>query len=372
MQQLVNRGYDYYDNRNYTEALRCAELAIEKNCKDKNAWLLKGIALREMNRLLTAITCFERSTKLDSNFFNAYIENCHAHLALGDYKKAEEYADKALEIEKRSRGAVFAWSSKGLISYHQKNYSESFSHYNKAKAIAETYRKKAKNPKDNEKYSHIWYMLGAVSLCRTEMVYYLDDALQYFIEASGLNRKNALPILGMAIVFQKEKYLNKEKADAQIAEALKRDPNLVYAYWICEGVDLEKEGKYNEAIEYFDKAITADSCYRSLSKINKGLLSLKQKDYRSAKIFFDSALDEESNYSALALIGNCFVLGRSNELQEAKKCFDKAKELDKDLECENSNDLIYQTLSGNIFFFKGYDVDSVKNMVNECREIAKD
>jgi len=368
MQQLVNRGYDYYNNKNYLKALECAELAIEKNRDDENAWLLKGIALRETNHPLKAITCFDKSIKLDRNFFEAYIENADVHLALGNYKKAEEYADKALSIHKKSRSSISAWSCKGFIAYSKENYSDSFSYYNKSKTIAEPYRKKADDTKDVEDFSIIWHMLGAVSFHRTEKVYYLDEALGYFREAYDLNKRNALPLLGMSNVFMQEKYYNKELADAKISEALKVDPNLVYASWIEEGVDLAQEGKYVESEKCFNKAIEPGSCHRSLAKINKGLICLRQKEYLNAKNYFDSALNEESNYSALALICKSFALGNLNELNEAKECFNKAMEADPDLECAKSKDLIYKSMSGDLYFFKGYDLPFVEEVIIECQK----
>lgn len=372
MQQLVSRGYDYYNNRNYIKALECAELAIEKNRDDENAWLLKGIALRETNHPLKAITCFDKSIKLDRTFFEAYIENADVHLALGNYKKAEEYANKALSIHQKSRNAISAWRCKGFIAYSEGNYSDSFSHYNKSKTIAETYRKKADDTKDVEGFSIIWHMLGAVSFQRTEKVYYLDDALSYFIEAYDLNKKNALPLLGMSNVFKQEKYYNKELADAKISEALKIDSNLVYASWIQDGVDLAQEGKYVESEKCFNKAIEPDSCHRSLAKINKGLICLKHKDYRNAKNYFDSALNEESNYSALALVCKSFALGNLNELNEAKECFNKAMKADPDLECAKSKDLIYKSVCGFLLFFRGYDLSFVEEVINDCQKKIND
>lgn len=370
MSQLVNSGNNYYYNRDYKKALEYAELAIEKNPNDKNAWLLKGMALLGMDHPIKAIFCFNKIIKLDNKFYDAYIYGSDAYLVLGNYEKAEEYADRALDISKRSFMAIFAWSHKGLIAYTSRMYRDSERYYTKAKELAEPYCRKAKNPKDTEQFSQIWCMLGQLFYHKKENDFdAFYKALEHFDVASNLNKKDAHSLIGKAIIFQNVDYYDEEKADENIAEALKRDANLVYASWIDSGVDLEKEGNYPEAMRYFDK-VSPDSCYISLAIINKGILFLRQKDYDNSMICFDKALATESHYPALALIGKCISLANTNKLAEAINCLNKARDFDINLEWAKCKDLIYLAQSGDLFFFNGYDIDFVGYMIKECQNIA--
>jgi pentatricopeptide repeat protein len=360
--QLVNRGRDYYYNRNYAEALFCADSAIGSN-DDKGAWLLKGIVLRETNHLQNAIKCLEKSIELGKSdkdsFIEACIENSRAHLASGNYRDADKFAIKAL----KSRKTISVLRLLGFIAYSEKKYLESEHYYNKA-------QEKVESKKHKENFSDIYYMLGMLSFLQKEDGHSLEIALKWFKKASNLDKRNALPLLGMVAIFRHKK--DEALRDAAVKAAIDADSNLVYASRIDEGVGLAKEGRYNEAIEMFDEAISSDSCFSQLSKINKGLVSLKQEDYLNSINYFDSALYELSNYSALALIGKCFALGKLNDFQGAKKCFENAKDIDNDLEFEKARDLIYLSQSKNKFFFNGYDTDFVRDILNYCRKITKD
>jgi tetratricopeptide (TPR) repeat protein len=96
--------------------------------------------------------------------------------------------------------------------------------------------------------------------------------------------------------------------------------------WNKEGVDLNSLGKYDEAIEAFDKAIEIDP-HSSLAWYNKGnaLYSLNKLD--GAVKAYDKSIEINPKYP-MAWNNKGVVLDNLNKHEEAIKAFDKAIEID--------------------------------------------
>lgn len=270
--KLVDLSQKYYDERNFCEAIKCADEAIKENPYHKNAWLLKGIAMREIGRLRDAIDCFNETIKIDKDYYDAYIGNCSAFLAMGENSQAERNVDEALRIHPRLPNAV-GW--KGFVAHASGHYHTAISNY-----------RKALGTKDGKKEAWIWSNLGDsyFDLGRYE------EALDSYATAFNIDNKDAVAIIGMGNVIL-EIYGNKEESDKKFFEAMKVDQNCVYSYWIGFGVSLDQDGRSQEAIEYFNKSIHQNSFYKSLAFINKGIIFLKQKEYDKSIEYFDLAIE---------------------------------------------------------------------------------
>jgi tetratricopeptide (TPR) repeat protein len=351
--KFVKEGNGHYDNRNYTEALKSAEEALKINKKDKLAWLLKGRSLREIGRYHSAIKCFNESIKIDDRFDDAFLASCAAYLALHDYKKADNCADDALKIH---RNSPYALNWKGFVNYREKRYSTAISYYERATRLLK-----------GKKIANIWYNKGLVYLALKRN----NEAVECFATAFHLDKNDAGSKMGMVKFFLENK--DNERADKNLAEALNIDPDYVYAYWISCGVSMIQKGEYNEATNYFDKAIAPGSFFKPLALINKGLIYLNGSKYNESIEYFNLALNEKFNYySALALICKCRALYKLNSLHEAEDCYHSALQLNKDLDFADSNDLIYRSLVGVLVFFDAYDLGIVEKLINELHEIAKE
>jgi len=350
--KFVKEGNCHYDNRNYTGALKSAELAIGENNGDKYAWLLKGKSLREMGRYYDAIKCFNESINLDELFDDAYLANCAAYLALHEYKKADNCAYEAHKIHPRS---PYALNWRGFIAYSEKRPQIAISYYKRAISL----------PK-GKKIASIWCNMGRALALNGDI-----KALDSFACAFKLDKNDVGSLMGMREIFLEN--MNNELADKNLVDALSIDPDYVYAYWISCGASLISKGKYDEAMKSFDKAIEYDSNFKPLALINKGILYLNEAKYCESIDYFDLSLKEKLNYYlALALICKCKALYKLNRLQEAKDCYHSALQLNNDLDFADSSDLIYKSEVGVLVFFDAYDLRAIEKLTKELQEFFKE
>ena len=98
--------------------------------------------------------------------------------------------------------------------------------------------------------------------------------------------------------------------------------------YVTEGLSLDREGKYDEAIEAYNKAIelepdSTDAWY------NKGLTFAKQDNHEEAVKCFDKVL-EKDNENASVWYNKGNALYYQFKYEEAIKCYDRALELKPD------------------------------------------
>lgn len=350
LKNLIDTGKRHYDDHNYPDALECAEQAIKEDRLNKNAWLLKGIVLREIGRIREAISCFDEAIILDGDFYEGYIGNCAAYLALGENSRARKYVERALEIHPRLSDA-HGW--KAFVAYFSEQYDTAKASY--MKAISYEKGKKSASIRTN-----LGMVFSAIGM--------YEDALNYYATASELDKKDAEPVIQMAFVIQ-EIYANKEESNKKIIKALELDSNAVYVYWIALGISLQEEGKYEVAIDYFDKALASDSLFKSLALINIGISYFKQTNYIKSINYFNSVIEDESNYSAIALLCKSLALSKLNNFVEAAECYRSANKLDNDYQNYLSKEIIYPDIVGNLIFFKGYNTNLLASLIKEAEMV---
>ena len=333
---ILANGNRRYEDHDYASALECAERAIKENQQDKDAWLLKGISLREMGRVYEAIKCLNAAISLDKLFYYAYIENCAAHLALDEIDQASKCVAEALKIHPRSSNA-YGW--KGFVEFFSGQYRSAITSFRQA--IKYEQKERCANFRTN---------IGDALSSLEEY----DKALDCYATASQLDKRDALPIIGVASIFL-EKYKDKERADKKFSEAIELDPNAVYAYWIDLGVRLQKEGKDEEAIDYFNKALASDSQFKSLALINKGLICFIKNDYIASINLFESAIGYVSNYSPIAIICKSLALSKAGDFEAAVECYRGAYEFGIAFQNLLPKEVIYKSNLGILYFFKCFD-----------------
>jgi len=103
------------------------------------------------------------------------------------------------------------------------------------------------------------------------------------------------------------------------------DPNDVWG-WRNKGGTLYFQGKYDEAIECYDKAIEIDP-ENPVMWNNKGLALNALGKYEQAIACYDKIIGIDPN-DADAWNSKGLALNSLNKYEEAKKCFEKSKELE--------------------------------------------
>lgn len=95
--------------------------------------------------------------------------------------------------------------------------------------------------------------------------------------------------------------------------------------WLDKGVDFFGQGKCDEAIQHYDKAIEINPQYAAAWS-NKGAIIGQQGKYDEALQLFDNAIELNPRH-AKAWVGKALVLQSLGRTTEADAAFAKAKEL---------------------------------------------
>jgi tetratricopeptide (TPR) repeat protein len=98
---LINAGDLYFNNKDYLEAIKCYDMAINSNKKNKDAIMGKGLALREMGRYDDSISCFNEYIEIDKEDTQGLIEKANTCICQNQYVEASECFDKCLKIDRK-------------------------------------------------------------------------------------------------------------------------------------------------------------------------------------------------------------------------------------------------------------------------------
>jgi tetratricopeptide (TPR) repeat protein len=87
-EKFFQRGSDFQEAGNNTEALRCYDAGLAIDASDPNAWINKGAALLALNRAQEAITCFDRAIALSPGDSGAWNNKGYALFFMNQYAAA--------------------------------------------------------------------------------------------------------------------------------------------------------------------------------------------------------------------------------------------------------------------------------------------
>ena len=116
-----------------------------------------------------------------------------------------------------------------------------------------------------------------------------------------------------------------EKAVAGYDKAIELKPDST-VFWNYKGRALANLGRFDEAINCFERSIAINSSDPEALNLKATAMSLGQKKYSEAIILFDLILESHPSYVD-AWIGKGMALGNEGDLTEALLCFNKATEI---------------------------------------------
>jgi tetratricopeptide (TPR) repeat protein len=238
-----------------------------------------------------------------SNEINKLTDKGYEFDDLGEYTRAIEYYNKALDIDPNY---LYALNGKGWALNELGNFKEAIVYYDKALEEDPNYAD-ALNNKGYALYKQDKY----------------QQAIEYFDKALDIdpNYLYALNGKGWALNRQ-DKY---QQAIEYFDKALEIDPNDKYAF-NGKGWALYKQDKYQQAIEYFDKALEIDPNFKT-SLYNKASALSSQGNNQEAIKYLDKALEIDPNDKFLLTVKG-WALITLNDYQGAIEYFDKALEID--------------------------------------------
>lgn len=122
-------GRAHFDAGRFEEALRSFDRMIELAPVSAAAQVWRGIVLREMQRVGEALSAFEKATALSKRPEEGYALVGSTYRQLGDNTSADEFADRALELNPDHPVAL---NLKGNLALHDANVADAVAWYLKA------------------------------------------------------------------------------------------------------------------------------------------------------------------------------------------------------------------------------------------------
>jgi tetratricopeptide (TPR) repeat protein len=249
-------------------------------------WLDKGLALYDQGKYDEAIQAYDKAIEIDPQNADAWDNKGTTLHKLGKYDEAIQAYDKAIELDYLED--TYAWYNKGLALAKQSKYDEAIQAFDKAIEI---------NPKDADAWNNKGLALGKLGLT-AESKAAIDRAKELETEGST-GTPGTISISPNATGTAKD--------------------------WFDEGNTLYAQGRYDDAIQAFDKAIEIDPQDADV-RYNKGAPLYGQKKYGEAIQAYDKAIEIDPQY-ALAWNYKGLALGILGLTAESNEAIAKAKEL---------------------------------------------
>ncbi|HKP54977.1 MAG TPA: tetratricopeptide repeat protein [Chloroflexia bacterium] len=101
----VQRGYDYYENRLYEQALAEYNRAIELDPKLAVAYRARGYVYYERNDYERALAEYNRAIELDTKLTKAYSNRGYVYYERNDYERALADYNRAIELDPENEAA---------------------------------------------------------------------------------------------------------------------------------------------------------------------------------------------------------------------------------------------------------------------------
>jgi tetratricopeptide (TPR) repeat protein len=192
----------------------------------------EGINFMNLKNYNEAIKAFEEAIETNPDDYETYLELGNAYYYVKKFKDALYYYDKALEI---NPNLDYLWNNKGLALIALKRNDEALKYYDKAIRI---------NPHGD----NVWNGKGnALSNLRK-----FDEAIECYDKALEINQNNADAWNGKGFALNS---LGKfDEAIECYDKALEIDPNFDNA-WTNKGFSLSNLGRFDEAMKLYDKAL---------------------------------------------------------------------------------------------------------------------
>jgi tetratricopeptide (TPR) repeat protein len=121
---IINNLANVYKNTfNYSDAEKLYKISITKKKDYFNAYVNYGNLQRDLNKFNEAISLYETALSYNTNVSGIYYSISNAYQALGDFKKAEYYANETLKLDKK-------FTKADLLISRSKRYTSSDNHLN--------------------------------------------------------------------------------------------------------------------------------------------------------------------------------------------------------------------------------------------------
>lgn len=276
---------------------------LKKSVGNSSDYLRLGNVRFDQGDYLKAIEYYEKALELEPHYVDAWVNIGGALGNLGQHDEAIKAYNKAIEIKPN---IAEAWFNKGNSLCDLEQYDKAIEAYNKAIDI-------------KPDFAYAWHNKGSA----LEKDGQYEKALDAYNKAININPNFAEPWINKGVILSK---LNRHKEALDVFnKAIEIEPEYAEA-WFNKGNTLSKLHRYQEALDAFDKVIRIKPNYAE-AWYNKGhVLSKDLSRHEEALNAYNKAVEIKPDYAeAWGNIGVALVI--LDKYEEALKVFDKVKKI---------------------------------------------
>ena len=314
---LTNKGVALLNLKKHKEALSCLNKALELNPSDETLLANKGIALKNMGLYDEAIDCFNKYAGLtkDANTLLGLGEELSFE---GDFKRAKKCY--SLVIEKEENEFALLGIANCLIELNDKG--KAVEYYNRAIDLS----------KDEEVLEEALLELKMIKAS-------VDRCINKLLTINPDNR-TALKEKGI-ILEKNNKYAQALNYFDKVGEIKLEDAD--YEFLASKALCLEKLGKFEDGKKYYEKAIKINRSKEALNGLNRCKRALGYKESLDKKRQSITLLESTEDY--IKIIDICGIILKEdpndtfclekkansllkiNRKNEAFECYDQLVEI---------------------------------------------
>ncbi|MBM3764563.1 MAG: tetratricopeptide repeat protein [Acidobacteria bacterium] len=320
----TGRGNALSGLRRFEDALECYEQATRLSPKDPLVWYNKGIANEKLGRAEAALEAFDQVVELNSRDVDGWMHKGAAHSALND--EAQAYAAYTAAIFADPNNAL-AWHNHAIQAKALGNTEEALKSHTKSleldPTLEEGWQGKANALAD----------LGRLeeSLAAYDEVLKLNPNHVSAWFSKGATLGNDERYAEALVCFQRAALLGHPKAAGAMgvcrAELAAADPNNAERGAAHDrGIDLVGEGKFEEAIASFDRAIAFPPA-PSMSYFGRGVALGKLGRHAEALASYERATEIDPANALAWLNRGVTLFSTFSRFDEALDCLAKSATL---------------------------------------------
>jgi tetratricopeptide (TPR) repeat protein len=261
----INRGLAYYEQGEYDQAIADYSSAIKLDPKFTYAYDNRGLAYSRKGEYDQAIADYSSAIKLDPKYKLAYNNRELAYKAKGEYDQAIADCSSAIKLDPKY---ACAYKNRGYAYYEKGEYDQAIANYSSAIKL-------------DPKYTNAYNLRGLAYYRKGEY----DQAIDDYNSTLKLDPKytHAYNRRGYAY-YEKGEY---DQAIADYSAAIKLDPKSTFAYDL-RGLAYYGKGEYDQAIADYSSALKLDPKYthayynRGRAYYGKGEYDFAIADYSAA------------------------------------------------------------------------------------------
>jgi tetratricopeptide (TPR) repeat protein len=289
---LAYRSRSYRAQRNFPEAEKAISAALERLPKSAGLWAERGWLHSDQKQYQKAIADFNQALVIDENNEAALRWKAASWRFLRNFPEAEKAISAALERLPNSAGLLV---ERGWLYYDQKQYPQAIAVFDKSLAVApdnedalayrsRSYRAQRNFPEAQKaifaalerlpKSAGLWVERGWLHYDQKQY----PEAIAAFNQALAIDEKHENALIWKAATLRMQrKFTDADKFLTETLAMLPRNPDL----WTERGTLYFVQKRHDEAIAAFDQALAIDPDHELA-------LSLKSTDLRSQRKFEDA------------------------------------------------------------------------------------